>query len=66
MYPTEEQKDKLNSYLDSSRFIYNKYSPKKEQMYKEEGKMFLLKDIKKDLVRLQEEYPWLKEENIEI
>ena len=61
MYPTKEQKYKLNSYLGSSRFIYNNYLSKKELMYKEEGKIYLLKDMKKDLVSLQVEYPWLKE-----
>ena len=61
IYPTKEQKYKLNSFLGSSRFIYNNYLSKKEQMYKEENKTYLLKDMKKDLVNLQEEYPWLKE-----
>ena len=61
IYPTKEQKYKLNSFLGSSRFIYNNYLSKKEQMYKEENKTYLLKDMKKDLVNLQAKYPWLKE-----
>ena len=61
IYPTKEQKYKLNSFLGSSRFIYNNYLSKKEQMYKEENKTYLLKDMKKDLVNLQTKYPWLKE-----
>jgi len=60
MYPTKEQQQKLNSFLGTSRFIYNNYLSKKETMYKEENKTYLLESMKKDLVNLQEQYSSLK------
>ena len=61
MYPNQEQQIKLNQFLGTSRFIYNHYLSLKEKTYKEEGKNLSLSDLKKDLVPLQQEYPWLKE-----
>lgn len=58
MYPTKEQKNTLNSYLGTSRFIYNHFLSQKR--YKEKNETYLLKDMKKDIVPLQAEYPWLK------
>jgi len=34
MYPTIEQKEKLNQFIGASRFIYNYYLYEKEQIYK--------------------------------
>ena len=61
MYPNEEQQIRLNQFLGTSRFIYNHYLSVKERTYKEEGKNLSLSELKKDLVPLQQEYPWLKE-----
>ena len=61
MYPTKDQECKLNSFLGTSRFIYNYFLNQKQILYKENGLNYSLKDMKKDLLPLQEEYPWLKE-----
>lgn len=60
MYPNEKQIQVLNSFLGSSRFIYNKYLSEKERK-KQEKIVYNLSDMKKDLVKLQQEYPWLKD-----
>ena len=61
MYPNEEEKNKINSYLGSSRFIYNYYLSKKDKLYKENNITYELSDMKKDLVSLKREYKWLSE-----
>ena len=61
MYPTNEQKQQLNQFIGTSRFIYNHYLYEKEQMYKNENKVYQLSEMKNDLKKLQEEYPWLKD-----
>ena len=60
MYPDEEQVIILNSFLGTKRFIYNNYLSKKEK-YRQEKVIYNLSDMKKDLVNLQQEYPWLKD-----
>ena len=56
MYPTNEQKYKLNSFIGSSRFIYNHY------LYEnKDNKYFNVFEAKKSLPLLEEEYPWLRE-----
>lgn len=61
MYPNDSQKKKLNSYMGTSRFIYNYYLNKKEKMYKEKNKVYSIKEMKKDIKELLKEYEWLKE-----
>ena len=61
MYPTKDQQSKLNSFLGASRFIYNYFLNQKEQRYKKYNINYTLKDMKKDLISLQEEYQWLKD-----
>lgn len=61
MYPEKDQKGKINSFLGTSRFIYNHFLEKKNMLYSEKKEGYKLKDMKKDLVLLQQEYPWLKE-----
>lgn len=61
MYPNKEQIPKLNSFLGSSRFIYNYFLNKKEEIYKETKKNYNLKDMCSDLKCLYKEYEWLKE-----
>ena len=58
LYPTTEQKNKLNQFLGTSRFIYNHFLNKKDEKYKQENNYYL-KDMCADLVSLQSEYPWL-------
>ena len=60
MYPDEEQVIILNSFLGTKRFIYNNYLSKKEK-YRQKKIIFNLSEMKKDLVNLQQEYPWLKD-----
>ena len=61
MYPSDEQKILINQFLGTSRFIYNHYLDYKEKKYKEEKINISLSALKKDLLNLQVEYPWLKE-----
>ena len=60
IYPTEEQKILMNKCIGSSRFVYNYYLNKKEELYKNKINISL-NDMKKDLLLLAVEYPWLKE-----
>ena len=61
MYPTKEQEVLINKTIGSSRFIYNYYLDKKQMLYKEYNINYNIKDMKKDLIPLYSEYPWLKE-----
>lgn len=61
MYPSLEQQVKINQFLGSSRFIYNYFLNQKDKLYKEENKNYTIKEMLASLVRLQEEYKWLKE-----
>jgi len=61
MYPNEDQKVKINQNLGSSRFVYNYYLNKKDEVYKKNKETLSFSDLKKDLVSLQANYPWLKE-----
>lgn len=56
MYPNEKQKEKLNSFLGAKRFIYNHYLDKKIKNNK-----LTIEEMKKDLISLQRNYPWLKD-----
>ena len=61
MYPEKEQKGKINSFLGTSRFIYNHFLDKKNTLYNENKNCYKLNDMKKDLIILQQEHTWLKE-----
>ena len=61
MYPEKMQKATINSFLGSSRFIYNYFLNKRDKIYNEEKIFYKLNDMKKDLELLQQEYLWLKE-----
>ena len=52
IYPNNEQEKVLNSFLASSRFIFNYYLKLKDKLYKENSINYKLTDIKKDLVPL--------------
>ena len=56
MYPSEEQQEKLNSFLGTKRFIYNYYLGQKRK-----NNQLNLNEMKKDLLTLKKEYPWLEE-----
>ena len=60
LYPEDEQKNKLNQFLGTSRFIYNLFLSRKDEKYKD-GINYYLKDMCKDLVPLQSEYSWLSD-----
>lgn len=61
MYPTDEQKQKLNMFMGTSRFIYNYYLNEKINRYEKDKCNYNLRDMKSDLKVLQEKYEWLKE-----
>ena len=56
MYPSDSIKKKLDSFLGTTRFIYNYYLNAKEK-----NNDLKFSDMKKDLKRLQEENTWLKD-----
>ena len=60
IYPNEEQKIFINKCIGSSRFVYNYCLNKKENLYKNKVSLSL-KEMQKDLLGLNIEYPWLKE-----
>ena len=47
IYPNQEQKIFINKCIGSSRFVYNYYLNKKEQLYKNKVNLSL-KDLKKE------------------
>ena len=61
MYPNNEIKSKLNSFIGTSRFIYNYYLDKKDRYYNELKINYNIKDMKKDVKYLNNNYEWLKE-----
>ena len=56
LYPNNDQKKKLNSFLGTTRFIYNHYLDLKEKNHN-----LSFKDMKKDIPILTKNYPWIKE-----
>ena len=61
MYPDECTKSKLNSFMGTSRFIYNHYLELKDKYYNELNINYNISDMKKDIKNLENEYPWLKD-----
>ena len=61
MYPNKEIKSKINSFMGTSRFIYNYYLDKKDRYYNELKINYNIKDMKKDVKYLSSNYEWLKE-----
>ncbi len=53
MYPNNKQKIKINKNLGSSRFIYNYYLDKRINQYQTTGTTLSLKDMKKDLLSIE-------------
>ena len=61
LYPDGEQISKINSFIGSSRFVYNHYLSLKQKKYNENNINYTVFDMKKDLKELYIVYPWLKE-----
>jgi len=61
MYPDNEQKIRINQNLGSSRFVYNYYLDKKINLYQSTGTTLSIGEMKKDLLTIEGEYPWLRE-----
>ena len=61
MYPTKEQEILINKSIGSSRFIYNYFLDRKQMLYKDYNINYPLKEMKKDLISISSDYPWLKE-----
>ena len=61
MYPNEEQKILIEKTFGCNRFIYNHFLNEKINDYKQTGKSKTAFTQIKELPKLQEEYPWLKE-----
>ena len=49
MYPDECTKSKLNSFMGTSRFIYNHYLELKDKYYNELNINYNISDMKKDI-----------------
>ena len=49
MYPDECAKSKLNSFMGTSRFIYNHYLDLKDKYYNELNINYNINDMKKDI-----------------
>jgi len=60
MYPEIEDRIIINSFLGASRFIYNYFLNKKDELYKSTKENYNLGDMKKDVKNLHSEYPWLE------
>ena len=60
MYPDKDTSIKINSFIGSSRFIYNCFLERKEDRYKQ-GLSYDIRDMKEDVKVYTESYPWLKE-----
>ena len=60
MYPEIEERIIINSFLGASRFIYNYFLNKKDELYKSTKENYNLNDMKKDVKNLHNEYPWLE------
>ena len=60
MYPDKDTSAKINSFIGSSRFMYNCFLERKEDRYKQ-GLNYDLKSMKEDVKVYTESYPWLKE-----
>lgn len=61
MYPDKDTSIKLNSFMGTSRFIYNHYLDLKDKYYKENSINYNLGDMKKDAKNLYLDYTWLKD-----
>ena len=61
IYPTIEQKEIINKTFGCTRFIYNYYLNKKQELYKNNKQKISIYDCIKDIPNLYGERPYLKE-----
>lgn len=61
LYPDEEQKILINKSIGASRYIYNYFLNRKDVYYQETKENLLLKEMKRELVELKSQLPWLRE-----
>ena len=61
VYPNTNQKEIINKTFGCTRFIYNYYLNKKQELYKNEKKSISTYECIKDIPTLYNERPYLKE-----
>ena len=69
LYPNKEQEQKINKTLGCYRFVYNHMLALKQQEYNENNKSLGLKELSKyfyGTLRKDEQYAFLKEENVTV
>jgi len=68
IYPTNDQKAKLNKQFGHARFVYNYYRAKREQVYKDNGKGMTYCQTTNDLANLKRtpDLLWLKEADSQV
>ena len=61
LYPNKEQSKQIDSFIDTTRFIYNWSLARSQEYYKETGKRLHWAELHKELTQLkkQEEYKFL-------
>jgi len=61
IYPTKEQEILIAKTIGCSRFIFNHFLAKWEEMYKTTGKRLSYGSCSKEIPLLKQEFDWLKE-----
>ena len=61
LYPNKEQENLIQRTFGCCRFAYNHYLVYRKELYEASGKTANYYDCAKDLTRLKQELPWLKE-----
>ena len=69
LYPNKEQEQELNKVLGAYRFVYNHMLAKKQKDYEADKTNLSGNDLSKwfhGVLRKDEQYPWLKEQNTQV
>jgi len=61
IYPSKEQEQTLLKYVGAARFVYNYFLDLKKTTYFETGKNITHRQISKELTKLRNETPWMKD-----
>ena len=61
IYPNKKQKELIHKTFGCTRFVYNYYLSKREEMYENDKITFTYNMCSKDLTQLKKELEWLKE-----
>lgn len=61
LYPTKEQANLINRTIGCCRYVYNHFLNRRIQLYRAEQKTLNYTACCKELTRLKQELPWLKE-----